>query len=149
MGEMKRIVIVGATSAIARHCARNWIEAAPVDLTLAGRDLERLARVGADLLVRSPGSRIRIEAVDFHHAEAIDMAVEQIASAGAIDVVLIAHGSLPDQAECQESLESVDAALQLNAVSPALFAEAFARRMALAGGGTLAIIGSVAGDRGR
>ena len=37
----------------------------------------------------------------------------------------------------------------MNAISPALFAEAFARRLAAAGRGTLTIIGSVAGDRGR
>lgn len=37
----------------------------------------------------------------------------------------------------------------MNAVSPALFAEAFAELLARAGRGTLAIIGSVAGDRGR
>jgi len=149
MSDMKRIVIVGATSSIAQHCARHWIRSGAADFTLAGRDTERLARVGADLLVRSPQSRVRIEPVDFHDPEAIDVAVEQITSAGAVDVVLIAHGSLPEQAECQDKLESANAALQVNAVSPALFAEAFARRMAVAGGGTLAIIGSVAGDRGR
>lgn len=40
-------------------------------------------------------------------------------------------------------------ALEITAVSPALFAEAFAKRMARAGTGTLGIISSVAGDRGR
>ena len=40
-------------------------------------------------------------------------------------------------------------ALAVNGVSPALFAEAFAGPMQQANQGTLAIIGSVAGDRGR
>jgi len=39
--------------------------------------------------------------------------------------------------------------LRTAGLSPALFAEAFAARMAKAGRGTIAIIGSVAGDRGR
>ena len=65
------------------------------------------------------------------------------------DIVLIAHGSLPDQQACQQDLELCDDALAVNGVSPALFAEAFAGPMQQANRGTVAIIGSVAGDRGR
>jgi short-subunit dehydrogenase len=149
MSAMKRIVIVGATSSIAQHCARLWMERAPAELTLAGRDAQRLARVAADLSVRSPDSQVRVVQVEFNDGDAIEAAVERMAANGEIDIVLIAHGSLPDQAQCEGSLMLAETALQVNAVSPVLFAEAFARRMAAAGRGTIAIVGSVAGDRGR
>jgi short-subunit dehydrogenase len=65
------------------------------------------------------------------------------------DIVLVAHGSLPDQQECQSSLEQIQQAISINASSPVLFAEAFIGHMADANHGTLAMLGSVAGDRGR
>ena len=63
--------------------------------------------------------------------------------------MLIAHGMLPEQSLCENDLLVCRDTLEVNAVSPALFAEAFAGHFAKAGRGTIAIIGSVAGDRGR
>ena len=78
------------------------------------------------------------------------MALVQSATAdGPVDTVLIAHGSLPDQADCQNNLHAAQDALQVNGLSPALIAEAFIGNMQRAGHGRLCIIGSVAGDRGR
>ena len=44
MQSMKKIVIVGATSCIAEHCARLWIKTSPVELTLVGRNKNHLQR---------------------------------------------------------------------------------------------------------
>jgi len=63
--------------------------------------------------------------------------------------VLIAHGNLPVQSDCQQDVALTRQVLEINGLSPVLFAEAFAAQMEAAGSGTLAIIGSVAGDRGR
>ena len=63
--------------------------------------------------------------------------------------MLIAHGWLPDQSRARTTSLVCRESLEVNAVSPALFAEAFAAHFAKAGRGTIAIIGSVAGDRGR
>jgi short-subunit dehydrogenase len=63
--------------------------------------------------------------------------------------LLIAHGNLPDQKECEQNVTLARDALEINGVSPVLFAEAFAQQMEHVGRGTIAIIGSVAGDRGR
>jgi len=145
----KRIVIVGATSAIATHCARLWVARQAVDLTLVGRDADRLERVAADLRVRSPGSEIRVLSAEFLEPSGIDSAVAGVVRDRAPDVVLIAHGMLPDQGECEQDLPACHAALEVNAISPVLYAEAFSRHLALRGQGTIAIIGSVAGDRGR
>lgn len=148
----QRIVIVGATSAIAEHCARLWATGAAVDLCLVGRDAARLEAVAADLRVRSPGSRVLtrvLDAAGFLDPAAVERLVAAIAAEGPVDIALIAHGSLPDQEACQTDLALVRAALAVNGVSPVLFAEAFAGRFEAAGRGTLALIGSVAGERGR
>jgi decaprenylphospho-beta-D-erythro-pentofuranosid-2-ulose 2-reductase len=149
MNNKKRIVIIGATSAIAEHCARLWLAQQPADLTLVGRDIQRIERVATDLKVRSPQSEIRVVQAEFLNPEAINAKVGDIVKLGRVDIVLIAHGSLPEQAECQKDLESCRDALEINGVSPVLYAEAFANEMEKANHGIIALIGSVAGDRGR
>jgi short-subunit dehydrogenase len=145
----KRIVIIGATSAIAEHCARLWVKEKVVDLTLVGRDLGKTERVATDLRVRSPQSVIRVLEANFIDPCAVRQLVDGIVSGGAVHTVLIAHGYLPDQTVCQEDLIGCYDALTANGISPVLFAEAFAGHMEKANDGALAIIGSVAGDRGR
>lgn len=149
MNNKKRIVIIGATSAIAEHCVRLWAQEQPLDLTLIGRDVNRIKRVAADLSARSPESDIHVTQVDFLDTVAIQAAVDEIAKPHAIDIVLIAHGSLPEQDVCQNDLQACRDALEINGISPLLFAEAFAKHMAKANSGTLVLLGSVAGDRGR
>lgn len=149
MNNKKRIVIIGATSAIAEHCVRLWAQEQPLDLTLIGRDVNRIKRVAADLSARSPESDIHVTQVDFLDTAAIQAVVDEIAKPHAIDIVLIAHGSLPEQDVCQNDLQACRDALEINGISPLLFAEAFAKHMAKTNSGTLVLLGSVAGDRGR
>ena len=149
MNKKKRIVVIGATSAIAEHCARLWAQGQSVDLVLVGRDTGRIERVAADLKVRSPHSDIRLVQAEFLDPAAIQNTVDGIIAQGSVDIVLIAHGSLPEQADCQNNLQTCRAALEINGVSPVLYAEAFAKHMAKTDHGTIALIGSVAGDRGR
>ena len=149
MNKKKRVAIVGATSAIAEQCARLWLNNGPCQLVLIGRDAQRLERIAADLKVRSPQSDIRMIQAGFLDPEAINSAVGDAVQSGPMDLVLIAHGSLPDQKECQNNLPSCREALEINGISPVLYAEAFAQGMEQANHGTIALIGSVAGDRGR
>ena len=146
---MQHFVIIGATSAMAEHCARLWVQAGPLRLTLVGRDEGRVNRVAEDLRVRSPQSDIEVMTTDFVSASAIELTVNTIVTKAAVDVVLIAHGELTDQLICQNDALVCDATLQVNGVSPVLFAEAFAKPMVAANNGTIALISSVAGDRGR
>ena len=149
MNNQRKIVIVGATSAIAEHCARLWVEGSAVELLLLGRDATRLERVAADLRVRSPQSKIHTFTAEFLDPAAIQATVASVLVSGPVDIVLIAHGSLPEQLACQEDLQTCRDALEINAISPVLYAEAFVQGMAKADRGMLALIGSVAGDRGR
>ncbi len=145
----KRIVIVGATSLIAEHCARLWANAAPIDLVLVGRDLAKLERIAGDLRVRSPESDIRTLRAELTELESIGRLVNQLASGATFDVALIAYGSLPEQSACQLDIGLCHEGLVVNGLSPVLFAEAFAGYMEKTGSGSLVMIGSVAGDRGR
>ncbi|WP_374289293.1 hypothetical protein [Pseudomonas fluvialis] len=62
---MQHIVIIGATSAMAEHCARLWLQEAPHHLTLVGRDEARCQRVAQDLRARNAQARVDIELCDF------------------------------------------------------------------------------------
>ncbi len=145
----RKFVIVGATSAIARHCAHAWLAAGPADFILVGRDAVRLERAASDLRSRSPDSAVRSIVADFLAADAIRGVVDTCVAEDAVETVLIAHGMLPEQTLCEQDLDIARDAIEINAVSPVLFAEAFAGAMATANSGTLVLIGSVAGDRGR
>lgn len=149
MSNTPRIVIIGATSAMAEHCARHWLSTGPADMVLVGRDAGKTDIVAADLRVRSPASTIRVETGDFIDPANISDLVNKVVRDRPADLVLIAHGSLPDQKQCQQSLVANHEALLVNGLSPVLFAEAFIQHMVKAGKGTLGIVGSVAGDRGR
>jgi short-subunit dehydrogenase len=145
----RRIVIVGATSAIAEHCARIWIGTTTNALFLIGRDLDKLDCIAADLRVRNPLAVVQTKSMDFIDPQAIGETIGAIAATEAIDIALIAHGSLPDQSACETDLAANAEALTINGLSPVLFAEAFAGAMLKTGSGRLVLIGSVAGDRGR
>lgn len=147
MTERKHFVLIGATSAMAEHCARLWAME-PARMTLVGRSAERLEMVAADLRVRSPKSDITVRTTDFLNPSDISSLAQALGTTG-IDVVLIAHGSLPEQFVCESSLQACREALEVNGISAVLFAEAFAGQLQRQRKGTLAVIGSVAGDRGR
>lgn len=145
----RKIVIVGATSSIAEHCARQWVAHGPCELLLVGRDAARTERVAADLRVRAPTCRVEVATTRFDNVDAIIQLAQTACTPRVPDIVLIAHGSLPDQQQCQQDIALANEALNVNAVSPVLYAEAFASHLEKAGRGTIALIGSVAGDRGR
>ena len=149
MKNEKRIVIVGATSAIAEQCARLWAKESPAEIVLVGRNLDKVEQVALDLRVRSPNTKVTSTTTNFLDPQRIQDDVERICDGGAVDIVLIAHGSLPSQELCQNDLKECFSALNINGVSPVLFAEAFAMQMQRSGKGTLAIVSSVAGDRAR
>lgn len=144
-----KIVVVGATSAIAERCCRLWVAEGPTELVLIARDLAKAEKIAADLRVRGAGATVAVVKGEFLDPAAIAAQVADAAATGPIDMALIAQGWLADQVACQDDLAVLREALEINALSPALFAEAFAQHFARQGRGTLGIIGSVAGDRGR
>jgi len=146
--EPQGLLIFGGTSAIAQAVAR--LAAARGDkIFLVGRDLEKLAIVARDLEARS-GRTVGVTSADFLSADSVEAVLGQAGKfLGRIDVVLIAHGMMIDPTVPAPSWAQIEECLRVNFLSPVLIAEAAARVFSRQGGGTLAIIGSVAGDRGR
>ena len=145
---MQKILIIGATSAIAEATARLWA-ARGAELFLVGRRADRLAIIAADLRVRGAASVgcHRLDATDINgHAAMLDAATVAM---GGIDIALIAHGSLPDQKACEASVATTLKEIDTNALSVIALATRLGEFFEKQGGGTLAVIGSVAGDRGR
>lgn len=145
---MNKILIVGATSAIAEAVAR--IHAQRGDhLFLVARNAERLRGVVDDLRIRGCPKVVGwpMEANDFGaHAGMLERAEAEL---GGLDTVLIAHGTLPDQGACAASVELTLDEIRTNALSTISLATLIANRFESQGRGTLAVIASVAGDRGR
>lgn len=150
MIKQQRILIIGGTSSIAEHCAREWLsQNNTAEVILVGRSLDKLTRVSNDLIVRYPGAHIKIEETDFLSTVAIQACIDKVYESAPIDIALVAHGTLPDQEACENDLNLIKEAVEINALSPVLFAEAILVKMIQANVGHLAVIGSVAGDRGR
>jgi len=147
---VKRVAIIGATSRIAECCARRWASDG-ARLFLVARNQDRLSRLRTDLAVRGGDSEniatMTFDALEYERFPPIAEAAEGFLKD--IDVVLIAHGVLPDQSACEQDLRLARHSLEVNGLSAVLLAEAFASRMAPKGHGVIAVIGSVAGDRGR
>jgi len=145
---MQKILIVGATSAIAEATARLWAARGEA-LFLVGRNGARLEAIAADLRVRGAVSVgcLAMDATDrAAHAAMLEAAT---AALGGLDVALIAHGTLPDQKACEASVELTLREIDNNGLSVVALAMLLATRFEAQGHGTLAAIGSVAGDRGR
>lgn len=150
MSHRKRTIVVGATSAMAVHCARLWAQRGDTDFVLLGRDAGRLGHVRQDLQTRWPQLKVETTALDLSNPQAISEIARQLGATGPIDRVLIAHGSLADQQACEQDLGLLCDTLMVNGVSPVLLAQAFAKEMAAQPHpSVLGVIGSVAGDRGR
>jgi decaprenylphospho-beta-D-erythro-pentofuranosid-2-ulose 2-reductase len=143
-----KILVIGATSAIAEHCARIW--AARGDgLYLVARNEESLKTIAADLRVRG-AKETQSHYMDLNemdgHAAMLDAAE---AAMGGIDTVLIAHGTLSNQKACEQSVRETLAEINTNALSTISLLTHIANRFEAKQAGTIAAISSVAGDRGR
>ena len=145
---MRKILIIGATSAIAERYAR--IEAARGSrFVLLGRNADRLQAIADDLRVRGAAGAdvapLDVDRLDAHEAALQDAS----GRLGGFDVALIAHGTLPDQAACEADTAQALAAFSTNATATISLMNVLARLLEAQAGGTLAVISSVAGDRGR
>ena len=151
---MKNLLIIGASSAIARACCRQWLTEAvgkgePVSFFLAGRSAEKLEQTAADLLARGAHSvvyHVADLADTDAHGDLLDAVRHKLES---IDAVLMAHGTLPDQEACERDASVALHEFENNATSFIALLTRLAQRLELQGRGTLAVITSVAGDRGR
>ena len=143
-----RVLVVGATSAIATETARIYA-AYGARLFLAARNADRLEAVAADLRTRGAAGveTALLDATDHRGSE--DLIDAAWTAFDGLDVALIAHGVLPDQARCQASATETLRSIDVNFASAVALLTPLANRFEAAGRGCIAVIGSVAGDRGR
>ncbi len=145
---MKKILIIGATSAIAEHCARLWAKRG-ASLFLVARNSGQLETIATDLAVRG-ASKVDCMVMDAndHNAHEAMFEAAHLALDG-LDSVLIAHGTLSDQAQCELSVAETLSELHTNGLSVVALLTLLANRFGAQGGGSIGVISSVAGDRGR
>jgi short-subunit dehydrogenase len=143
----QRILVVGATSAIAMATAR-LLAGQGAHLQLAARNPKRLETLAADLTVLGAAG---VETLPFDATPATDYEqfAERAWGEAGIDLLLVAHGELPDQLEVQDDAAATRAVMETNAISVLALLAAFAGRFEARGGGAVAVIASVSGDRGR
>lgn len=144
---MKRILVIGATSAIATACARKWAET-PARFFLVGRDAARLQQIADDLKIRG-AAEVFCHVLDLNRIDEHAAMLDAASVLQGLDIALIAQGTLPDQSQCQADPAQAAREFSTNATSVIAVTTAIAERMRVAGSGTIAVISSVAGDRGR
>lgn len=145
---MKRVLILGASSAIAEHAARQFARRGD-RLLLVARNAERLKTISDDLRVRGAGDcdyRVADLADTSTHAKLLNEATNQLEG---LDIVLIAYGTLGEQKVCEGDFSLSLQELQTNCLSVISLLTLLANQMQQQGHGCLAVISSVAGDRGR
>lgn len=145
---MTNMLIIGATSAIAQAVARRFA-ADGATLFLIARHPDKLNAVAEDLRVRGAQAvdTAVLEVLNYdQHRAVIQHVVER---QGRLDVVLIAHGTLPDQKACEASFEHTQREFETNALSVMSLLTHIANYFEGEKRGTIAVIASVAGDRGR
>lgn len=145
---MKKILIIGANSGIATAVARVLAKKGCA-LYLLGRNQEKLQALANDLLIRGAPQALTntFEATDLDtHSDLLERVRTEF---GDFDAALLAHGSLPEQVECQNDFDLTHAAYTTNMLSPIAFLTWLANYFESQKAGNLAVITSVAGDRGR
>jgi short-subunit dehydrogenase len=142
------VLVLGATSSIAIATMRQ-LAASHRRFMLVARNGNRLNAVAQDLLARG-ALTVDTWVMDLDDTaaqpEMLAIAVERL---GAIDLAMIAHGVLGDQQAAEADFEIAAAVLHTNFISTVGLLTWLGNHFQGQRGGTLAVVSSVAGDRGR
>jgi decaprenylphospho-beta-D-erythro-pentofuranosid-2-ulose 2-reductase len=145
---MKKVLVLGATSAMAQATVR-LLAARGASLYLVGRNAERLEAVAQDARTRG-AAKVATEALDLDDLAQHEALVERAAIAlGGLDGALLAHGILGNQEASQRTYAEAEKVFRTNFLSAASLLTPLANRFEAQKAGTLVVISSVAGDRGR
>jgi decaprenylphospho-beta-D-erythro-pentofuranosid-2-ulose 2-reductase len=147
-GKTLRVLILGATSGIAEATGRIYAREG-ARLVLAARQPQRLEDIAADLRTRG-AAQVELAVVDFaaetdYRARLVEFA-ERL---GGLDHILLAYGVLGDQEAARSDWPQAASIIDVNFRSAAGWTLAAANHLEHQGNGSLVVLGSVAGDRGR
>jgi short-subunit dehydrogenase len=144
----KKILVLGATSGIAEATCRIWA-AQGASLFLVARNETKLAAVAADLKTRGAAyvdtAVADLDDITGHTA----LLTHAINSLTGMDVAYLAHGILGDQSKAEKDFSEAAQILHTNFVSVVSLLTWLANYCVQRHSGVLAVISSVAGDRGR
>ncbi len=147
-GAPLRILVLGATSGIAEAGIRIWASRGE-ELFLIGRNPERLAAVAADARVRGAGF-VDTAVTDLDQTQGhSELLAHAINSLGGLDVAYLAMGTLGEQSKAERSFSETSQILHTNYVAPVSLLTWLANYCAQRHAGTIAVLSSVAGERGR
>jgi short-subunit dehydrogenase len=142
------VLILGATSAIALATARELVRK-KARFFLVARNEQKLLAVAGDLKTRGAVS-VAVKVMDLDDTAAHVAMLEAAAEAlGRIDLALIAHGVLGEQEQAEKDYFAAEAILRTNLLSAVSLCTWLGNYFEAQRGGALAVISSVAGDRGR
>ncbi len=145
---ISNVLVLGATSAIAAATCR-LLAVPSTRFVLVARSRTKLEAVAADLRTRGAGA-VSIVALDLNETAAHpELMAHSVAALGSIDLALIAHGILGDQQQAEAGYREAEAVLQTNLLSTVSAVTWLANYFEARKQGCLAVISSVAGDRGR
>ncbi|HTK09007.1 MAG TPA: SDR family oxidoreductase [Ktedonobacteraceae bacterium] len=143
-----KLLILGATSAIAYETAKCFASDG-ASLFLVARNADRLETLAQDLKARG-AARVEtcvLDLADFDcHQELMEQALSTL---GGLDMLLIAYATLGDQRQCELSVAETLKELNNNALSVISLLTIAANYFEKRRRGCIAVISSVAGDRGR
>jgi short-subunit dehydrogenase len=143
-----KLAIFGATSAIAFETAK-YFATDGAEFVLIGRDDARLQSIKRDLIVRG-GRRAETIVADLADLSQHESVVEKAWTLfDGLDAVLIAHGTLGDQQQSEANVKVMLQEMTTNALSYMSLLTLLGNRFEAKGAGCIAVISSVAGDRGR
>jgi short-subunit dehydrogenase len=143
-----KILIIGATSAIAHETAKCFARDG-AELFLVARSAEKLTVEADDLKVRG-AQHVETFVLDANELERHAALLEEaIRTLDGLDMLLVAHGTLGDQQLCEKSVEQTIKELSTNAISVISLLTLSANYFEQQRRGCIAVISSVAGDRGR
>jgi decaprenylphospho-beta-D-erythro-pentofuranosid-2-ulose 2-reductase len=144
----RRILVLGATSGIAEACCRLWAERGE-SLYLVARNADKLAAVVADMRTRG-AAYVDFAVADLDQTSAHpELLAHAINSLAGLDVALLALGVLGDQSKAERSFDEAAKLLHTNYTAPVSLLTWLANYCAQRHAGTLAVLSSVAGERGR
>lgn len=144
-----RVAFLGATKGMGRALARLSAERGDA-ICLLGRSIPNLERSAADLSARGAEGPIGCFSCDLeevsHFAPALAAASDAL---GGLDAVVVTAGVFATQEELEADPVLAERLVRINFSNTVMFCEAAKKLLLRAGGGTLCVFSSVAGERGR
>jgi decaprenylphospho-beta-D-erythro-pentofuranosid-2-ulose 2-reductase len=143
-----KILIFGATSAVAQSFAAIYAKKG-ADIYLAGRTLDKLESVASNLKVLG-AKNIYVKTADHNKdLENGQITSDALGTLGELDIVLVAQGLLGDQEQGEKNFAIAYQIIEANYLSQVSILTHLTPIFEKQGSGVIAVISSVAGDRGR